>query len=195
MYAYILKRLLLMIPTLFGIMLITFVITQFVPGGPVEQLVSQLTGGDQAVEAGAAASNIYRGADGIDKERLEEIKALYGFDKPAIERFVTMMKGYLLFDLGDSYFQHQSVMSLIASKLPVSISLGLWTFFITYLTCIPLGIAKAVHDGTRFDTISSTLILIGYAIPGFILGISLFSFPWANSSPKLGVSGGTPKPR
>jgi microcin C transport system permease protein len=173
MYIYILKRLLLMIPTLFGIMLITFVVTQFVPGGPVEQLVSQLTGGDQAVEAGAAASNIYRGADGIDQERLAEIKALYGFDKPPIERFWTMMKGYLSFDLGDSYFQHQSVMSLIASKLPVSISLGMWTFFITYLTCIPLGIAKAVRDGTRFDTISSTLILIGYAIPGFILGISL----------------------
>ena len=162
-----------MIPTLFGIMLITFVITQFVPGGPVEQLVSQLTGGDQAVEAGTSAGNIYRGADGIDKERLAEIKALYGFDKPPIERFWIMMKGYLSFDLGDSYFQHQSVMSLIASKLPVSISLGMWTFFITYLTCIPLGIAKAVRDGTRFDTISSTLILIGYAIPGFILGISL----------------------
>ncbi|MFK5895044.1 MAG: microcin C ABC transporter permease YejB, partial [Pseudomonadota bacterium] len=173
MFSYILKRFLLMIPTLFGIMLITFVITQFVPGGPVEQLVSQLTGGDQAVEAGSSASNIYRGADGIDQERLAEIRALYGFDKPAYERFWIMMKGYLFFDLGDSYFQHQSVMSLIASKLPVSISLGMWTFFITYLTCIPLGIAKAVRDGTRFDTISSTLILIGYAIPGFILGIGL----------------------
>jgi microcin C transport system permease protein len=173
MYIYISKRLLLMIPTLFGIMLITFVITQFVPGGPVEQLVTQLTGGDQAVEAGSSASNIYRGADGIDQERLAEIRALYGFDKPPLERFLTMMKGYIMFDLGDSYFQHQSVMSLIASKLPVSISLGMWTFFITYLTCIPLGIAKAVRDGSRFDTISSTLILIGYAIPGFILGISL----------------------
>lgn len=173
MLGYILKRLLLMIPTLFGIMLITFVITQFVPGGPVEQLVSQLTGGDQAVEAGSSSSNIYRGADGIDQERLAEIKELYGFDKPPIERFLNMMKGYLLFDLGDSYFQHQSVMSLIASKLPVSISLGMWTFFITYLTCIPLGITKAVRDGTRFDTISSTLILVGYAIPGFILGIGL----------------------
>ncbi len=173
MLSYILKRILLMIPTLFGIMLITFIITQFVPGGPVEQLVSQLTGADQAIEAGSSATNIYRGADGIDKERLAEIRALYGFDKPPAERFWIMMKGYLFFDLGDSYFQHQSVMSLIASKLPVSISLGMWTFFITYLTCIPLGIAKAVRDGSRFDTISSTLILIGYAIPGFILGVSL----------------------
>ncbi len=173
MFTYILKRLLLMIPTLFGIMLITFVITQFVPGGPVEQLVSQLTGGDQAMEAGSTSTNIYRGADGIDEERLAEIKAMYGFDKPAIERFYIMMKNYITFDLGDSYFQHQSVLSLMASKLPVSISLGMWTFFITYLTCIPLGIAKAVRDGTRFDTLSSTIILIGYAIPGFILGIGL----------------------
>ncbi|MFK5984609.1 MAG: microcin C ABC transporter permease YejB [Pseudomonadota bacterium] len=173
MLIYILKRLLLMIPTLFGVILITFIITQFVPGGPVEQLISQLTGGDQAIEAGAATSNIYRGADGIDKERLVEIKALYGFDKPAYERFWIMLKGYIFFDLGDSYFQHQSVIELITSKLPVSISLGMWTFIITYLTCIPLGIRKAVKDGTRFDTISSTLILVGYAIPGFILGIGL----------------------
>ena len=136
-------------------------------------MVSQLTGGDQAAEAGMSSTNIYRGADGIDQERLAEIRALYGFDKPPIERFIIMMKNYLTFDLGDSYFQHESVLSLMASKLPVSISLGMWTFFITYLTCIPLGIAKAVRDGSRFDTISSTIILIGYAIPGFILGIGL----------------------
>ena len=162
-----------MIPTLFGVMFITFVVTQFVPGGPVEQLVSQLTGGDQAVEAGSAATNMYRGADGIDKERLEEIKALYGFDKPAHIRFYDMMKNFLVFELGESYFHHKSVLELIVSKLPVSISLGLWTFFLTYLTCIPLGIAKAVRDGSRFDTLTSTVILIGYSIPGFILGISL----------------------
>ncbi|MBF0264062.1 MAG: ABC transporter permease subunit [Gammaproteobacteria bacterium] len=162
-----------MIPTLFGIMLITFIITQFVPGGPVEQLVSQLTGNDQIQEAGSVSNSIYRGADGIDKERLKEIQDLYGFDKPPAERFLNMMKNYLFFDLGDSYFYHQSVISLMASKLPVSISLGLWTFFLTYLTCIPLGIAKAVRDGSRFDTISSTLILIGYSVPGFILGIGL----------------------
>jgi len=173
LFTYILKRLLLMIPTLFGIMLITFVITQFVPGGPVEQLISQLTGSDQVQEAGQVSNSIYRGADGIDKDRLKEIQALYGFDKPATERFITMMQNYLIFDLGDSYFHHQSVISLIVSKLPVSISLGLWTFFLTYLICIPLGITKAVKDGSRFDTVSSTIILIGYSIPGFILGISL----------------------
>jgi len=173
MWMYIGKRILLMIPTLAGVMLITFVITQFVPGGPVEQLVSQMTGADQSMEAGQAARSIYRGADGIDAESLAEIKALYGFDKPAGERFMDMMASYAVFDLGDSYYHHQSVISLIVSKLPVSISLGLWTFFLTYLTCIPLGIMKAVRDGSRFDTISSTIILIGYSIPGFILGIGL----------------------
>ncbi len=173
MLYYILKRLLLMIPTLFGVMLITFVITQFVPGGPVEQLVAQLTGQDQITEAGSATGKLYRGAEGIDKERLDEIKALYGFDKPATERFITMMKNYLTFDFGESYHHHQSVTELIVDKLPVSISLGMWTFFITYLTCIPLGIAKAVRDGSRFDIISSTIVLIGFAIPGFVLGILL----------------------
>ncbi|MCP3852376.1 MAG: microcin C ABC transporter permease YejB [Gammaproteobacteria bacterium] len=173
MLYYILKRLLLMIPTLFGVMLVTFSITQFVPGGPVEQLVAELTGQDQMTEAGSTASELYRGAEGIDKERLDEIKALYGFDKPASERFVTMMVNYLSFDFGESYHHHQSVMDLMADKLPVSISLGMWTFFITYLTCIPLGIAKAVRDGSRFDIISSTIVLVGYAIPGFVLAIIL----------------------
>lgn len=173
MLYYILKRLLLMIPTLFGVMLITFIITQFVPGGPVEQLVAQLTGQDQMTEAGSMASELYRGAEGIDQERLNEIKALYGFDKPPAERFITMMGNYLSFEFGDSYHHHESVMELIIDKLPVSISLGMWAFFITYLTCIPLGIAKAVRDGSRFDMISSTLVLVGYAIPGFVLGILL----------------------
>lgn len=173
MLYYILKRLLLMIPTLFGVMLITFAITQFVPGGPVEQLVAQLTGQDQMTEVGSTASELYRGAEGIDQERLDEIKALYGFDKPASERFYTMMLNYLQFDFGDSYHHHQSVIDLIVDKLPVSISLGMWTFFITYLTCIPLGIAKAVRDGSRFDVISSTIVLVGYAIPGFVLAILL----------------------
>ena len=170
---YIFKRLLLMIPTLFGVMLITFVITQFVPGGPVEQLVAQLTGQDQVTEAGSATGKLYRGAEGIDKERLDEIKALYGFDKPATERFFNMMINYIRFDFGESYHHHQSVTELLVDKLPVSISLGMWTFFITYLTCIPLGIAKAVRDGSRFDIISSTIVLIGFAIPGFVLGILL----------------------
>ncbi len=173
MLYYILKRLLLMIPTLFGVMLITFSITQFVPGGPVEQLVAQLTGQDQMTEVGSMASELYRGAEGLDKERLDEIKALYGFDKPASERFITMMGNYIRFDFGESYHHHQSVMELMADKLPVSISLGMWTFFITYLTCIPLGIAKAVRDGSRFDVVSSTIVLVGYAIPGFVLAILL----------------------
>ncbi|MCN4143996.1 MAG: microcin C ABC transporter permease YejB [Thiohalomonas sp.] len=173
MFYYIVKRLLLMIPTLFGVMLITFVITQFVPGGPVEQLVAQLTGEDQMTEVGSTASELYRAAEGIDKERLDEIKALYGFDKPLAERFVTMLGNYIRFDFGESYHHHQSVTELIVSKLPVSISLGIWTFFITYLTCIPLGIAKAVRNGTRFDVISTTIVLVGYAIPGFVLAILL----------------------
>lgn len=174
MAAYILKRLLLMIPTLFGVMLMTFVITQFVPGGPVEQLVSQLKHhGAAAGEASSGAEGLYRGASGLDEERLKELRELYGFDKPAYQRFFAMLGNYLRFDFGDSYFHHQSVMQLVVSKLPVSISIGLWTFFITYLTCIPLGIAKAVRGGSTFDVATSTLILIGYAIPGFVLGIAL----------------------
>ncbi len=173
MFYYISKRLLLMIPTLFGVMLITFTITQFVPGGPVEQLVAQLTGTDKMTEVGSTSSGLYRGAEGLDKERLEEIKALYGFDKPPTQRFFEMMKNYLFFDFGESYHHNKTVIELIIEKLPVSISLGMWTFFITYLTCIPLGIAKAVRDGSRFDVISSTIVLIGYAVPGFVLGIML----------------------
>ena len=173
MLAYIAKRLLLMIPTLIGVMLITFVVTQFVPGGPVEQLVSQLEGESDLGEASSGARGLYRGAHGLDPEYLAEIKALYGFDKPVHERFFSMMKNYLSFEFGESYFHNRSVMELIIDKLPVSISLGLWTFFITYLTCIPLGIAKAIRDGSMFDVTTSTLILIGYSIPGFVLGVAL----------------------
>jgi len=174
MAAYLLKRLLLMIPTLIGVMLITFAITQFVPGGPVEQLIHQLTRhGTQGEAGGSATGSLYRGAGGLDEQRIKELKALYGFDKPAHVRFLDMMKNYFVFDLGDSYYQHKSVMQLIVSKLPVSISIGLWTFFLVYLTCIPLGITKAVRDGSRFDVVTSTLILVGYAIPGFVLGITL----------------------
>jgi len=174
MGAYLLKRLLLMIPTLIGVMLITFAITQFVPGGPVEQLIHQLTRhGTQGEAAGSGVGSLYRGSGGLDGQRIAELKALYGFDKPAHVRFVDMMKNYFMFNLGDSYYQHRSVMQLIVSKLPVSISIGLWTFFLVYLTCIPLGVAKAVRDGSRFDVVSSTLILVGYAIPGFVLGITL----------------------
>jgi len=174
MAAYILKRLLLMIPTLFGVMLITFVVTQFVPGGPVESLIHELQKSGRSGEVSSGMEGLlYRGASGIDAERLKELKALYGFDKPATERFIVMMKNYFIFDLGVSHYQHKSVLELVISKLPVSISIGVWTFFIVYLTCIPLGIAKAVRDGSTFDVATSTLILVGYAIPGFVLGITL----------------------
>ena len=185
MAAYILKRLLLMIPTLIGVMLITFIVTQFVPGGPVEQLIHDLQKhGAQAGEASSGTEELlYRGATGLDDERLKELRALYGFDRPAHERFFEMMKNYLTFDLGQSYYQHRSVMELVVSKLPVSISIGLWTFFIVYLTCIPLGIAKAVRHGSTFDTVTSTAILVGYAIPGFVLGITLLVL-FGPSAPK-----------
>jgi len=173
MFAYISKRLLLMIPTLFGVMLVTFLVTQFVPGGPVEQLVSQLEGKSEQGEASTGTRGLYRGAHGLDPEHIDEIRALYGFDKPVHQRFFSMMKNYLSFDFGESYFHNRSVMELIIDKLPVSISLGMWTFFIVYLTCIPLGIAKAVRDGSVFDVATSTLILIGYSVPGFVLGITL----------------------
>lgn len=173
MAAYILKRLLLMIPTLIGVLLITFIVIQFVPGGPVEQLVAQLKGQGMQGEASAGIQGLYRGAQGLDSERLAELKAYYGFDKPAWQRFVEMLGNYVTFNLGDSYFHHQSVLDLVLSKLPVSISLGMWTFFLTYLISVPLGVAKAVRDGTPFDMATSTLILIGYSIPGFVLGITL----------------------
>ena len=162
-----------MIPTLFGVMLVTFLVTQFVPGGPVEQLVSQLEGKSEQGEASTGTRGLYRGAHGLDPEHIDEIRALYGFDKPVHQRFFSMMKNYLSFDFGESYFHNRSVMELIIDKLPVSISLGMWTFFIVYLTCIPLGIAKAVRDGSVFDVATSTLILIGYSVPGFVLGITL----------------------
>jgi microcin C transport system permease protein len=174
MTSYILRRILLMIPTLFGVMLLTFVMTQFVPGGPVEQMVSQLQGRDGAAEgAGSAAGSAYRGRQGMDAKRIEEIKALYGFDKPAHERFFQMVGQLLRFDLGQSFFYPKSVWELIKEKLPVSISLGLWTFFLSYLISVPLGIAKAVRAGSRFDTLTSLVVLVGYAIPGFVLGVAL----------------------
>jgi microcin C transport system permease protein len=174
MIPYIIKRLLLMLPTLFGILLVTFAIVQFVPGGPVEQLVQQLkTEGESRGEVSVASSSVYRGHKGIDEARLKELKAMYGFDKPPTERFWLMIKGYLSFDLGKSFFHNKGVWDLIKEKLPVSISLGLWTFLLTYAVSLPLGIAKAVRHGSRFDLITSTLILVGYAIPGFVLGVAL----------------------
>jgi microcin C transport system permease protein len=163
-----------MIPTLVGVMLITFIVTQFVPGGPVEQLIAQLEGtAGSGGEVSSSSSGLYQAKRGLDEEHVQKLRDLYGFDKPAYQRFLNMMWRYVQFDLGESYFHNRSVMELIISKLPVSISLGVWSFFIVYLTCIPLGIKKAVRDGTRFDVISSTLVLIGYAIPGFVLGIAL----------------------
>lgn len=174
MIRYIAKRLLLMIPTLLGILLLTFTVIQFVPGGPVEQMVSELRGkGHGTQEAGGSGQSIYRGQQGIDAERMAEIKALYGFDKPAPERFWIMLKGFATFDLGTSFFHQKSVWDLIKEKLPVSISLGLWTLIIAYTVSIPVGIAKAVRDGSRFDTVSSLVIMSGYAVPSFVLGVLL----------------------
>ena len=173
MYRYILKRLLLMIPTLFGILFITFLVTQFVPGGPVEQLTNQLNSLNVVGEASSGGSNLYRGASGLNEDHINQLKEFYGFDKPFLERFINLVVNYISFDLGQSYFHHKSVAELIVDKLPVSISLGLWSFFIIYSICIPLGIKKAVTHGSKFDVTTSTLILIGYSIPGFVLGISL----------------------
>ncbi len=129
--------------------------------------------GTRGEASSGSEGQLYRGAAGLDTARIKELKALYGFDKPAYQRLLEMIRNYATFNLGESYFQHKSVISLIVSKLPVSISIGLWTFFIVYLTCIPLGIAKAVRDGSRFDVATSTIILVGYAIPGFVLAITL----------------------
>jgi microcin C transport system permease protein len=179
MWSYILKRLLLMLPTLFGILLITFVVIQFVPGGPVEQMVSQLQGRDSgggevgARTAAAPGLGGYRGRQGVDAAKIDEIKKLYGFDKPAPERFAQMLGQFASFDLGRSFFHNKDVWQLIKEKLPVSISLGMWTFLLTYLISVPLGIAKAVKAGTPFDTATTVIVLLGYAIPSFVLGVVL----------------------
>jgi microcin C transport system permease protein len=166
MAAYLLRRLLLIIPTLFGVLLINFAIVQFVPGGPAEQLLSQLTNKENRLSGGPTGRS-------LDAKQVAEIKALYGFDKPAPERFWQMLKQFARFDLGKSFFQSKDVWQLIKEKLPVSISLGLWTFFISYLIAVPLGVAKAVRAGSRFDFLTTLLVLIGYAIPGFVLGVAL----------------------
>jgi len=173
MLSYIVKRLLLMVPTLLGVLLVTFAVIQFVPGGPVEQMVSQLQGRDSGGEGAAASGAGYRGRQGVDAKRIEEIRTLYGFDKPAPERFMQMLGQFARFDLGSSFFYPKTVWELVREKLPVSISLGLWTFLLSYLVSVPLGIAKAVRAGTRFDTWTSLLVLVGYAIPGFVLGVAL----------------------
>ena len=193
MGAYILKRILLMIPTLLGVMLLTFAIIQFVPGGPIEQIIARMQGtdtdstgrisGNTGNEAGGnnqaqggggdATAFKYRGAQGLDPEFIKSLEQQFGFDKPVHERFLLMMGNYLTFNFGESYFRDRSVLSLIAEKMPVSISLGIWLTLIQYLVSIPLGIRKAVNDGTPFDVWSSTVIIIGYAIPSFIFAIML----------------------
>ena len=188
MAAYILRRLLLIIPTLIGILTINFIIIQAAPGGPVEQTIAQLQGLDtsatarvsgsqndlssQTVTNGSSESS-YRGARGIDPELIREIEEMYGFDKPAHERFWQMLKNYAMFDFGESLFSDKTVVALIIEKLPVSISLGLWATLITYIVSIPLGIRKAVRDGTPFDIWTSTAIIIGYSIPSFLFAILL----------------------
>jgi microcin C transport system permease protein len=193
MGAYILKRILLMIPTLLGIMLMTFAVIQFVPGGPVEQVIAKMQGtdtdstgrisGNTGNEAGGGAQAQagvsdgtafkYRGAQGLDPEFIKSLEQQFGFDKPAHERFLLMIGNYLTFDFGESYFRDRSVLSLIVEKLPVSISLGLWLTLIQYLVSIPLGIRKAVKDGSTFDVWTSGVIIVGYAIPSFIFAIML----------------------
>lgn len=170
MPAYIAKRLLLMLPTLLGVLLLTFIVLQFVPGGPVEQYLAEAKAAGGAAEGGALT---YRGGQGVDEARLAQIKKLYGFDKPAHERFFIMLRQFARFDLGTSFFQNKDVWQLIREKLPVSASLGLWTFFISYLVSVPLGVAKAVRAGSRFDLATTVLLLAGYAIPGFVLGVAL----------------------
>jgi microcin C transport system permease protein len=194
MAAYLLKRILLIVPTIFGIMLISFVIIQFAPGGPVEQVIAKLSGSDTSISqrlggggdtlgggaqsqlgqgAGENYSSKYRGAQGLDPEFIKSLEKQFGFDKPPHERFFKMLKDYLFFDFGKSYFRDVSVIELIKEKMPVSISLGLWMTLITYFISIPLGIRKAVYDGEAFDTWTSTLLVVGYAVPGFLIAVLL----------------------
>jgi microcin C transport system permease protein len=194
MLAYVVRRLLLMIPTLFGIMVINFVVTQAAPGGPVELMISRLRG--QAVEAtariggsgggetgaarpiqgggqGGDVTQKYRGARGLDPELIRQLERQFGFDRPAPERFVRMIRSYLVLDFGTSFFRDRRVIDLVFEKLPVSISLGLWTTLLVYLVSIPLGIAKATRDGAPFDVWTSGVIVVGYAIPSFLFAILL----------------------
>ena len=168
MLSYILKRLLLMVPTLLGVLTVTFVVIQFVPGGPVEQIMAEA----RAAAKGGDTSG-YRASRDIDAKQIEELKKLYGFDKPAHVRYVEMLAQFARFDLGRSFLHNKDVWTLIKEKLPVSISLGLWTFLISYLVSVPLGVAKAVREGTRFDVATTLVVLLGYAIPGFVLGVLL----------------------
>ena len=194
MGAYLVRRVLLIFPTLFGIMLINFAVLQIVPGGPVEQMIAQMTGtavestarfsggGEGELNSSFDASSFddgdskYRGAQGLDPDIIKEIEVMYGMDKPAHERFFKMLKSYIFFDFGESFFRDQKVTSLVLDKMPVSISLGLWTTLLVYLISIPLGIRKAIKDGSSFDIISSSIVTIGYAIPNFLFAVILIVF-------------------
>ncbi|ANB33631.1 microcin C transport system permease protein [Rhodovulum sulfidophilum] len=190
MGAYILRRLALIVPTLLGIMIINFTLTQFVPGGPVEQVIAKIEGqgdvfsgfagggGDAGAALGAGGgggspTDKYIGARGLPPDFIAELEKEFGFDKPPLERFLTMIWNYARFDFGQSYFRSVSVIDLVLEKMPVSISLGLWSTLIAYMVSIPLGIRKAVRDGTSFDTWTSAVIIIGYAIPGFLFAVLL----------------------
>jgi microcin C transport system permease protein len=191
MIAYTLRRLLFMIPTLLGIMIVNFVIVQAAPGGPVDLMIARIkghsaeatarvggsaggeVGGPAAQGAAASSETQYRGARGVDPELIRQLEKQYGFDRPATERFLLMMGNYLRFDFGQSFFRDQQVIDLIIQKLPVSISLGLWTTLLIYLISIPLGVAKAVRDGSTFDVWTSAVVIVGYAIPGFLFAIML----------------------
>jgi len=193
MFAYILRRLALIVPTLFGIMVVNFVIVQFAPGGPVEQAIAEIQGtavastarisggGTEVGEprpsdpgaAGPRGESRYRGAQGLDPEIIARIEKQFGFDKPPLERFLLMMRNYIVFDFGESYFRDRGVVDLVLDKMPVSITIGLWTTLFTYLICIPLGIAKAVRDGSRFDVWTSGLVIFANAIPSFLFAILL----------------------
>ena len=190
MIAYIIRRLLLIIPTLVGIMLVNFVIIQVAPGGPVEQAIAQLTGEgmditQRVTRAGAGETlstaapsegrgpSSYRGAQGLDPEFIKELEKRFGFDKPLHVRFIRMMRNYLMFDFGESFFRDRSVVALVLDKMPVSISLGVWTTLLVYLISIPLGITKAVRDGSRFDIWTSAAVVVGNAIPGFLFAVFL----------------------
>ncbi len=191
MLAYILRRLFLVVPTLFGIMVLNFFIIQAAPGGPVEQMIARMegtavgaterfsgsaSGGElmqRPTNEGSGSSGAYRGARGLPKELIQRIEKMYGFDKPIYERFFLMMKSYLVFDFGESFFRNRRVVDLVIDKMPVSLSLGLWTTLLIYFVSIPLGIAKAVRDGSRFDVSSSAVLIVLNAIPGFLFALLL----------------------
>src|ERR1700736_3548523 len=192
MSAYIVRRLLLMVPTMFGILFVSFLVVQFAPRGPVDRVLAQITGADTGgtslisggggdfgarapgqIGASDAVNSKYRGAQGLDPEFIKSLEKQFGFDKPAPERFALMLWNFSQFDFGKSYFRDVSVLQLVKEKLPVSMSLGIWMTLLTYLISIPLGIRKAVMDGSKFDTWTSAVIIVGFAIPGFLFAILL----------------------